>query len=97
ARRNEKFDDTHLACCGSKALCLPKCTVPMPYPGKRVTFATRVEYNDCHRRLIQMELVNQSISWLPGQIPKQRFSDDLTRYFSLRLRVVQCPNTPRMS
>ena len=54
-------------------LHLPQGTVPMTYPGKGVGITAGIEHDQGHGHFIEMELVNETVARLTGQIPKQGF------------------------
>jgi len=62
------------------------------HPGKRIGLAAGVEYQQRHRHLAQVKLVDQPVAGLPGQIPQQDFPGLLASGRSLDLLGVKRPD-----
>src|SRR5215469_8968144 len=66
----------------------------MDYSGERIRFASCVENDHRHRDFAQMQLMNDPVAWLAGEIPKQRFARSLTLTRYLVLRAAERPHLP---
>src|SRR5690348_5087654 len=66
----------------------------MDYSGERVRFASCVENDHRHRHFAQMQLVNDTVAWLAGEIPKQRFARSLALTGYLVLRAAERRHLP---